>query len=643
MTTTPRPSTRSGLLALALLAAVLSAASAEDSVTLTSPDRKLSARVSIRNQQLVYQLDFAGKTVLEEARLGVTVDGVDLGGGARDLKPGEVTEHREEYRLHGDESLLKSHDRRVTIAVERDGEPLGIELRAFNGGLGFRYRIPGNAPRKVRGEATAWKLPARSKIWFRTNEHGDYSGRCEHAPGGGLPVGKEVVGPLLAELPGGAGYVGITEADPWHSSGLSFQFATADHIGARFKYDAEWSLAGGTSTAWRVAMVGADLNSLMQGRQLVTHLSPAPDPTLYPQGSETDWIQPGRSAWSWLDPHARARGGVTVEHQKRFIDLAAELGFEYNTVDDGWEMWPDKWKTLAELAAYAKSKKVKLIAWKDTADGDRVPDPADNYANLRTFLDKCRDAGLAGIKIDFLWGNPLIGEGSRTLGFMPVVYRMCAERKLLVNFHGAVKPTGQARTWPNAITQEPVLGMEAGAAPADAAAVAFLCGLSGYCDYTPGLFAPGENPELRGKSTWAHQMALGIVFCSPIQHWASGPELSAAALPAGSPERAIYQAIPSTWDETVVLDASKVGSVAAFARRKGKDWYLGIINGNPDAPLELAGLELPFLGGAAHACVWLADGDKPDEFRSGKSVAGTTPMKVKLAPGGGFVAIFRPE
>jgi len=643
MTTTPRPSTRSGLLAIALLAAVPSAASAADSITLTSPDRQLGATVSIRNQQLVYQLDFAGKTVLEEARLGVTVDGVDLGGGAKDLKPGEVTEHREEYRLHGDESLLKSHDRRVTITVERDGEPLGIELRAFDGGLGFRYRIPGNAPRKISGEATAWKFPAQSKIWFRTNEHGDYSGRCEQAPSGGLPVGKEVVGPLLAELPGGAGYVGITEADPWHSSGLSFQFASADHIGARFKYDAEWSLAGGSSTAWRVAMVGADLNSLMQGRQLVTHLSPAPDPTLYPQGSGADWIQPGRSAWSWLDPNARARGGVTVEHQKRFIDMAAELGFEYNTVDDGWEMWPDKWKTLAELAAYAKSKKVKLIAWKDTADADRVPDPADNYANLRTFLDKCRDAGLSGIKIDFLWGNPLIGEGSRTLGFMPVVYRMCAERKLLVNFHGAVKPTGQARTWPNAITQEPVLGMEAGAAPADAAAVAFLCGLSGYCDYTPGLFAPGENPELRGKSTWAHQMALGIVFCSPIQHWASGPELSAASLPAGSPQRAIYQAIPSTWDETVVLDASKVGSVAAFARRKGKDWYLGIINGNPDAPLELAGLELPFLGGAAHACVWLADGDKPDEFRSGKSVAGTTPMKVKLAPGGGFVAIFRPE
>ncbi|TAE77802.1 MAG: hypothetical protein EAZ84_03440 [Verrucomicrobia bacterium] len=643
MTTTPRPSIRSGLLALALLAVFTTAVSAADSVTLASPDGKLSARVSIRNQQLVYQLEFSGKTVLEEARLGLTVDGVDFGGGVKDLKPGEVGEHREEYRLHGDDGLLQSHDRRMVVTVERDGEPLGIELRAFDGGLGFRYRIPGQEPRKISGEATAWKLPAQSKIWFRTNEHGDYSGRCEHAASGSLPVGKEVVGPLLAELPGGAGYLGVTEADPWQSSGLSFQFASADHIGARFKYDAEWSLAGGTPTAWRVAMVGADLNSLMRGRQLVTHLSPAPDPTLYPQGSETDWVQPGRSAWSWLDPHARARGGVTVEHQKRFIDLAAELGFEYNTVDDGWEMWPEKWKTLAELAAYAKSKKVKLIAWKDTADGDRVPDPADNYGNLRTFLDKCRDAGLAGIKIDFLWGNPLIGEGTRTLGFMPVVYRMCAERRLLVNFHGAVKPTGQARTWPNAITQEPVLGMEAGAAPADAATVAFLCGLSGYCDYTPGLFAPGENPELRGKSTWAHQMALGIVFCSPIQHWASGPELIAAALPADSLQRMIYQALPSTWDETVVLDASKVGSVAAFARRKGKNWYLGIINGNPDAPLELAGLELPFLGGAAHRCVWLADGDKPDEFRSGKSVAGTTPMKVKLAPGGGFVAVFRPE
>jgi alpha-glucosidase len=643
MIATPHPFRRSRFLVSAMLVALPCAVPAADSFTLASPDGKLGAKVSIRNQELFYQLDFAGKTVLEAARLGVTVDGVDLGSAVKDLKAGEMTEHQESYALNGDESLLKSHDKRVTLTAEREGEPLVIELRAFDRGLGFRYVIPGKAARKVSGEATSWGLPAETKIWFRTNTHGDYSDRAENAATGSLPVGKEVVGPLLAELPGGQGYVGITEADPWNYSGLSFKFSAADKIGAQFKYDAEWSVNGGSASAWRVAMVGADLNSVMQGRQLVTHLSPAPDPKLYPQGAKTPWIQPGRSAWSWLDPNARARGGVTVEHQKRFIDLAAELGFEYNTVDDGWELWPDKWKTLAELAAYAKSKKVKLIAWKDTADADRVPDPADNYAKLRTFLDQCRDAGLAGIKIDFLWGNPLIGEGSKTLGFMPVVYRMCAERKLLVNFHGAVKPTGQARSWPNAITQEPVLGMEAGAAPADAAVVAFLCGLSGYCDYTPGLFAPGESTELRGKSTWTHQMALGIVFCSPIQHWASGPELSAAALPAGSPERAIYQAIPPVWDETVVLEASKVGSVAAFARRKGKDWYLGIINGSADAAVELAALELPFLAGKRHACVWLADGDKPDAFRSGRSAATGAPMTVKLAPGGGFVAIFRPE
>ena len=402
---------RQHLITLALLAGIPITASAADSVTLASPDQRVSAKVSIQNKELVYQLQLAGKTVLEDARLGVTVDGADLGSGIKDLKPGEITEHKDSYHLNGDESLLNSHDKRVTITAEREGEPLVIELRAFDGGLGFRYIIPGNAPRKISGEATAWKLPAQTKVWFRTNEHGDYSGRAENATIGSLPVGKEVVGPLLAELPGGQGYIGITEADPWNYSGLSFKFSSADSIGAQFKYDAEWTVNGGSPTAWRVVMVGADLNSVMHGRQLVTHLSPAPDPKLYPQGSETPWIKPGRSAWSWLDPHARARGGVTVEHQKRFIDMAAQLGFEYNTVDDGWEMWPDKWKTLTELAAYAKSKNVKLVAWKDTADGDRVPDPTDNYANLRGFLDKCRDAGLAGIKIDFLWGNPLDRRG----------------------------------------------------------------------------------------------------------------------------------------------------------------------------------------------------------------------------------------
>lgn len=618
---------------------------AVDSFTLASPDRKLAATLTLRDGQLFYQVQRDGKTMLDASRLGVTVDGADLGSAVKGLKAGETTEQRVQYRLNGDESLLKSHDQRVTITAERDGEPLKVELRAFDGGIGFRYIVPGNGARRISGEASSWKLPVQTKVWFRTNSHGDYSDRAQSASVGGLPVGKDVVGPLLAELPGGQGYVGITEADPWNYSGLSFKFDSAENIGANFKYDAEWTVNGGSPTAWRVVMVGADLNAVMQGRQLVTHLSPAPDPKLYPQGAETPWIQPGRSAWSWLDPHARARGGVTVEHQKRFIDMAAELGFEYNTVDDGWEMWPDKWKTLAELAAYAKAKKVKLIAWKDTADGDRVPDPADNYANLRGFLDKCRDAGLSGIKIDFLHGNPLIGEGSKTLGYMPIVYQMCAERQLLVNFHGAVKPTGQARTWPNAITQEPVLGMEAGAAPADASIVAFLCGLSGYCDYTPGLFAQGENPELRGKSTWAHQLALGVVFCSPMQHWASGPELSAAALPAGSVQRAIYQSLPSTWDETVVLGVSKPGSIAGFARRKGKDWFVGIINGNENEAVSLDAVSLPFLGERNHHAVWLGDGAKPDEFQAGKTkgLSASKPLSVKMNPGGGYLAILRPE
>lgn len=583
--------------------------------------------------------------MLAVARLGVTVDGTDLGSGVKDLKASAVASHKESYRLNGDDSQLTSEDQRVKITAERDGEPLVIELRAFNDGVGFRYILPGNGPRKVSGEATSWNLPAQSKLWFRTNEHGDYSGKAEQTTVGAMPKDKEIVGPLIAELPASAGFVGITESDPWEYSGLSFKIQSTDSLGAQFRFDQEWTVQGGSPTAWRVTMVGKDLNSVMRGRQLVTHLAKPHDPKLYPQGAATSWIKPGRSAWSWLDPNARARGGVTVEHQKRFIDMAAELGFEYNTVDDGWEMWPDKWKTLAGLVDYAKSKNVRLIAWKDTADGDRVPDPANNYENLRKFLDHCRDAGLAGIKIDFLWGNPLIGEGSKTLSFMPVVYRMCAERQLLVNFHGSVKPTGQARTWPNAITQEPILGLEAAADASDAAVTAFLCGISGYCDYTPGSFAAGDSPEIRGKTSWAHQMALGITFCSPMLHWASGPELAAGAFPKGSIERSVYQSIPSHWDETVVLDVSKIGSVAGFARRNGKDWYVGIINGNEEQPVSLDQIQLPFLAKGKYQCITLADGGKLDAFVTGKTtgVSASKPLSAKLLPGGGFVAVLRPE
>ncbi len=228
---------------------------------------------------------------------------------------------------------------------------------------------------------------------------------------------------------------------------------------------------------------------------------------------------------------------------------------------------------------------------------------------------------------------------------MPVVYQLAAERQLLVNFHGAVKPTGQMRTWPNAITQEPVLGMEAGAAPADAAIVAFLCGLAGPCDYTPGLFTPGQKPELRGNSTWAHQLALGIVFNSPMLHWASGPELTAHAFPPGSIQRELYRALPAAWDETVVLDVSRVGQVAAFARRKSDAWFVGIINGNEREPVTLDRVALPFLRGKKYTCLSLADSAQPDEFQTttAHGVSRAMPLPVRLQPGGGFVGWLKPE
>ena len=135
------------------------------------------------------------------------------------------------------------------------------------------------------------------------------------------------------------------------------------------------------------------------------------------------------------------------------------------------------------------------------------------------------------------------------------------------------------------------------------------------------------------------------MYLLACDHWASGPELTAAAFPEGSLQRAVYQSIPSTWDETIVLPASKPGSIAAFARRKGKDWFVGIINGNENEAVTLDNVSLPFLGAKKYNCVSVADGSKPDEFQTGRSsgVSTTNPLTVKMHPGGGFVAMLRPE
>jgi len=195
-----------------------------------------------------------------------------------------------------------------------------------------------------------------------------------------------------------------------------------------------------------------------------------------------------------------------------------KLGFEYYLVDDGWKRWKadgkDDWACLREVCDYAKTNGVKIWAWVDCKD---VP----TAAKRTNFLDRAVAAGVAGVKIDF---EP--EANVRWVNWYDETLRDAAARKLMINFHGANKPIGRERTWPNEMTRESIRGHEyhilrynRTLPPQHDCILPFTRFVIGPGDYTPTVFNP---KELRGY-TWAHELAQAVVFTSPYLCYADHP------------------------------------------------------------------------------------------------------------------------
>jgi alpha-glucosidase len=286
------------------------------------------------------------------------------------------------------------------------------------------------------------------------------------------------------------------------------------------------------------------------------------------------YIRPGRSVWRWW-----SRQTGTPEEESQFVDYAATLGFEYSLIDDGWDSWPTPWKSMAAICAYAKSRGVHIFVWKDYK---YLANPSDNWGQLRNFLDRAKESGVAGVKIDFL-----NAESKDRIDFQHAALLLAAQRRLMVDFHGLQKPTGERRTFPNLISSEAVRGIELNKMPegpitaSHNAALPFTRFVLGPADYTPlSLTWPGET-------TWSQQVATAVLFTSPFLTIAEDPELLLKSKDV-SPALDMIRGIPSTWDETRVLPQSIVGSLVVMARRKGSVWYIAALNSQKvDLSLDL--------------------------------------------------------
>jgi alpha-glucosidase len=275
---------------------------------------------------------------------------------------------------------------------------------------------------------------------------------------------------------------------------------------------------------------------------------------------------------------------------------------------------------MREAVEFSRQHKIGLLFWKHSRDL-RTPE------SRKEFFDLCQRIGVVGAKIDFF-----DHEAKETIDLYQTLLRESAERKLIVNFHGANKPAGEARTWPNEMTREGIYGLEhrrtAAWAPVNAT-LPFTRMLAGHADYTPVIFG-----ERRKETSWAHQIASAAIFTSPLLIYGAHPKNILA-----NPAVDIIKSIPSVWDETIALPQSEIGELAAFARRSGSMWFLAIMNG---ATARTVKIRLAFLGRDKYQATLARDWkDEAAAITIGNaSIGRNDSLTIELRAGGGFIGRF---
>jgi alpha-glucosidase len=400
------------------------------------------------------------------------------------------------------------------------------------------------------------------------------------------------------------------------------------------------ALTNGTrSFPWRILAI-ADRDADLITNDLVFLLS---QPNQLP---DVSWIKPGKVAWDWWNANniygVDFKAGINTETYKYYIDFAAQYGIEYVILDEGWYKLGDLLAVepavdVPAIVVHGQKKKVDIILWviwKTLLD------------QLAPALDQFAAWGIKGIKVDFM---------QRDDQWMVNTYwqiaREAAKRKLLVDFHGAYKPAGLNRAYPNVLTSEGVRGLEnskwsSDITPRHCVTLPFTRMVAGPMDFTPGamlnLPASSFKPMFTTPAsigTRCHQLAMYVVYESPLQMLSDSPTQYLREKECME----FLGPVPSVWEQTVALDG-KVAEYILVARRHGDTWYIGAMTNETDRTLSA---DLSFLGSGTFTAELWQDGPNAhrhgnDFRRSTVKVTKDTRLEIPLAPGGGWVARIRP-
>ena len=604
-------------------------------VQVASPDGRVKFTILPNAERVSFTVTFEDATVIEPSGLAMRLDSFDLSAGVV-FNDTERYTLNETYPWHGAHSTATNHCHGARITMQHDLSltPYTLEVRAFNDGVAYRHIIPGDENSEhIPDEYSSFVIPAKSIVWYAGLASGHYEDLYDQKDISAVKAGEWSGPPLTIKLPGAAGYAAITEANLVNYSGMGleadgrrgwivalghrhplnypFELRYGRDEGKRLGQPA--AIKGDITSPWRVVTVGRDLNTLVNST-ILPNLCPAPDLELFPQGIKTPWIKPGRAVWRYVDAGPQGVAGM-----KEFSQLAGELGFEHHVIEGFWSRWTTAERK--EVVEYSRQRGVGLWFWKHSRSLRTPEERAE-------FFKMLRDLGVVGAKIDFL-----DHEHKELVDLYEALLRQAAEHQVMVVFHGANKPTGRERTWPNDAVHEAIKGMEASKLTERArhqAVLPFARYLAGSADYTTMIFN-----QRRGDTTEANQIASNVILNSPLQTIAANPQTILA-----HPAVDLIKSTPSVWDETIVLPESEIGEVAAFVRRRGGTWFLAVMNGPSARTLHIP---LSFLPAGIHRSTVVRDreGDAAAVIVDEKVAARGEMLEIKLPAGGGFVARFQ--
>ncbi len=633
-------------LAAAAASIVLPAASAIAApATVTSPDGKIAFQ--IEEDASRFSVARGGKALISASPLGLDFDGAPALGVLG-------LEAREDARMDRNIALVASkastardHFHGATLVFKERagaGRRLLIDVRAYDDGVAFRYRIEGTEPVRLRGERTAF-IAAGDPECLVSAADGAHEVPFESVKFSRLLPGKAYDVPVVCSLPAAGTTYAITQAG---LAGYTGAALVADSGALRVRLSAPpkrpapaYVSQGGLTTAWRAVMIGNRPGDLI-GSHLVGNLNPPPE-------GDFSWVRPGKAAWDWWSgPLAGMK--PDMDSYKRFIDFAAAAGFPYYLIDAGWASGPggccdadpatDVTRAadgfdMPQLVRYAAGKGVGLLLWAHWEHvAPRMDEVLDTYARW----------GIKGIKVDFM-----NRDDQDVVAFYQRIAQATAQRHLLLDLHGAYVPAGLQRTYPNFITQEGVMGAEWNKmgdriTPRHNLMLPYTRMLAGPIDYTPGGFDNGQpatfevrevNPQT--QSTRGQALAMYVVYDSPLQMVSGAPETYRGA--AGFD---FIQRVPTAWDETRFLSGTP-GRDIVLARRQGSTWYLGAMTAEEAKAGRVERVALTFLpAGRYRATVW-EDGVSPNELRrTQRAVKAGEVLSLKLAAAGGAAVILEP-